>query len=347
MNELSDDEARRRESVSLDVVIPVYNEEAVLEQLFEKLSTVFSDERSRKRNISQVHFLFIDDGSTDGSARIIAEQLRNGFPGTLYRLTRNFGHQNAVSAGMSYATADVVGIIDADLQDPPEVLHEMIDTWRTGADVVFGERRKRKEAAFKVFCYWIYYRILSVLSETPLALDSGDFCLMDRKVVAALNALPERLRFVRGLRSWVGFRQVGLPYERDARAAGRSKYTLRRLYFLATDGIASMSIRPLRVAQLFTVLFGIGALGFLFLSLQRYLAYRPTGDRMALYFLVTYMVVSAASAANLICVYILSAYVGRTYLEVKNRPSFIVMEVVGERDPSPPSVGSRERAAGA
>ena len=324
------DSDRNRE-VGLDLVIPIYNEAAMIDPLFERLSQVFSKDALKLHGISLLRFILIDDGSTDESARMIGEKIQNGAPAVLLRLSRNFGHQNAISAGFRHTSHDVVAIIDADLQDPPEIILHMLKRWREGYDVVYGERRARKENFLKVFSYWLYYRILSFFSEIPVPLDSGDFSLLDRKVVEAMNALPETLRFPRGLRAWVGFRQAALPYERESRRAGSSKYTFRKLYYLATDGLASMSIRPLKAAQFASFIFAGLALLFSFFLLARFNRIASRDDS-TIWFLMICLVVSLAAFVNLFCIYVLSAYVGRTYLEVKRRPSYVIMEVIGDRD---------------
>jgi dolichol-phosphate mannosyltransferase len=200
----------------------------------------------------------------------------------------------------------------------------MVERWRRGADVVYGRRRKRRENPLKVACYWLFYRLVALLADIQIPLDSGDFCLMDRRVVLALRAVPEKLRFVRGLRAWVGFSQDGFDYDRPARQAGSSKYGLGRLYRLATDGVVSSSVRPLQIAQFFSLsyLFLALALGLLLLLRPQVLDVPPA-------LLVVYLLVVSGNFVQVFCVYILGAYVGRTYLEAKGRPSYVVMEVVG------------------
>jgi dolichol-phosphate mannosyltransferase len=250
----------------------------------------------------------------------------------VYRLSRNFGHPNAVSAGLDHADADVVAVLDADLQDPPELVLEMLDRWRKGVDVVFAQRRKRKEGVFKRAGYWAFYRLVSLLSDLEIPLDSGDFCLMDRRVVDAMRALPERLRFPRILRTWVGFKQAGIEYDRPERAAGKTKYNFWRLYQLATDGIASSSIRLLRVAQLFSfsfaVLTAILLVGLLFAIGSH------ADEPESLLILGGLILIAGGNFVITTYLYILGAYVGRTYLEAKGRPPYLIMEVVGDDDHS-------------
>ena len=311
---------------TLDLVIPVYNEAEVLGLLFDALDRTFSAANLASRQIERVRYLLVDDGSSDDSARIIAERIRLGAPAALYRLSRNFGHQSAVCAGLDATTADLVAILDADLQDPPEVVLEMIDRSREGYNVIFGIRRLRQENIGKRAGYWIFYRLIDALSDVKMPLDSGDFCLMDRQVLKALRDLPERLRFPRVLRAWVGFRQAGVEYDRPGRRAGASKYSFGKLYRLATDGIASASIRPLKIAQLSSFLLGVATL---ILTLTFVLMVIGVVEApLPLPFLVTYILITSGNALTLLCLYVINAYVGRTYLEVKGRPTYIVMEVV-------------------
>ena len=318
---------RRSDAVTLEVVIPVFNESTGLAALLERLDTCFSAAACARHGLAEVRFLFVDDGSTDRSASVLAEAIRGGFPATLFRLSRNFGHQAAVSAGLSESRAEIVAVMDADLQDPPEVLFEMVDAWREGADVAYAVRRGRKENFAKRAGYFLFYRLYRYLSEVDVPLDSGDFALLDRRVVDAMEELPEHLRFLRGLRTWVGFHQVPVPYERAAREYGRSKYGWSKLYQLATDGIAAMSVKPLRIVQfalitsaLVTVLLGGGLV--VAAAVARTLS--PT----EWWGMATILAILATSSLNLVCLYILSAYIGRTYLEAKARPAWIVREVV-------------------
>jgi polyisoprenyl-phosphate glycosyltransferase len=316
---------RREDPVTLDVVIPLWNEEEVLGPLLQRLKEAFSDENNARHGFRGVRFVMVDDGSRDRSAEIVAGEIARGLPALLCRLSRNFGHQNAVSAGLDRVDADVVAVIDADLQDPPELIPSMLQKWRDGYDVVYGQRRKRKESWPKVASYWLFYRLVALLADLDIPLDTGDFCLMDRRVVAALRALPEKLRFVRGLRTWVGFRQTGVEYDRPARRSGTTKYTFVRLYRLATDGVISSSVRPLQLAQVFSV-------SYLLLLLCGAGAFLWAPARVPGAILLAYLLIVTGNFVQVLCIYILGAYVGRTYLEVKGRPSYVVMEVVGDRN---------------
>jgi polyisoprenyl-phosphate glycosyltransferase len=326
--------AKREGLTSVDVVIPIWNEEEALPLLIGRLNAVFAPQRLADSRIRSVRYLFIDDGSRDRSAEILGREIERGLPAVLYRFSRNFGHQSAVAAGIDHSVAEVVVIMDADLQDPPELIPAMVERWREGHDVVYGQRRRRKENLFKVLCYAAFYRLIALLSEINVPLDSGDFCLMDRRVVRAISALPERLRFPRGLRAWVGFRQTGIEYDRPRRQAGKSKYNFARLYRLATDGVASSSIRPLKLAQVFSVSYVLLAflLGLLLL-LQQSVA---TNLKIPPVVLLGYLLIVTGNLVQVLCIYILGAYVGRTYLEVKGRPPYVVMEVLGDPHHPPP-----------
>lgn len=308
---------------TLDIIIPVYNEEAVLSYLFKELDKIFNDENLSDANIKKVNYIYIDDGSSDRSASLIKGFLEDGRDGQLIRFTRNFGHQNAVAAGIDHSSSDLVSIIDADLQDPPMVILEMVKKIAEGNDVVYGVRKRRKEGFFKVFCYWLYYRILSYFSELSIALDSGDFFVMNRVVADTIKRLPEKIRYTRGLKTWIGYKQVGYEYERHSRKAGKTKYPFSRLYDLATNGVTSLSIKPLRVTQLFSFLFSI-----LSVALSSFIVFLlfAKSNNQNVYFYITYLFISIIGTFIMMCLYVLSAYIGRTYIEVKGRPTYIMLE---------------------
>ncbi len=319
---------------SLDLIIPVYNESQGIHQLFERLNRVFREQPLESWKLSSVRFLFIDDGSSDDTAKIISGKILAGWNAKLLILSRNFGHQAAVGAGLDHATADFVAIMDGDLQDPPELVLDMVNRLNEGFDIVYGQRKTRQEPFYKRFLYSSFYRIASFLSEVYMPVDAGDFCAMRAPVVSALKQLPEKLRFHRGLRSWIGFRQSALAYDRPAREIGTSKYTWSKLYSLATDGIASLSIRPLRITQIMLFLSILVTLVFICLTIRMYFQSNRS-DSYLLWFLTTQGIITFTSSLQLFSQYILGAYVGRMYLEVKSRPSYIVMETVDET-----SVGS-------
>ena len=319
--------ARAPSFARFQLIIPMYDEEAVIPVLLPRLAAVFTPQRLAQAGVGGCEFLFVDDGSTDRSSAMLSEAIHDGFPARLVRLSRNFGHQAAVTAGLDACDADVVGIIDADLQDPPEEILRMLERWREGYHVVYGVRRERKESLFKRASYDVFYRALSFLSERLIPRDAGDFCVIDRRVVEALRALPERIRFLRGLRAWVGFRQIAHEYERMAREHGSPKYTFRKLYLLATDGLASSSIRPLRLTQLLSLIFFVAALGISGWALMASV-FGGSGDPVRSLLLASLAFTSIGFFLIFLCFYVIGAYLGRAYLEIKGRPSYVVMEVV-------------------
>jgi dolichol-phosphate mannosyltransferase len=250
------------------------------------------------------------------------------------KLSRNFGHQIAVTAGLEYADGDAVVLIDADLQDPPEVIPEMVAKWREGFEVVYGVRTSREgESPFKLWTARMFYRVINKLSEVPLPLDTGDFRLIDRKVVLALRRMRERYRLLRGMTSWVGFRQIALPYRRHRRFAGESKYPLRKMIALALDGILSFSVVPLRIVTALGLIMSVfSAIGIAYALIGRLF-----GDDWVPGWTMMFITVLFFGGIQFIFLGIIGEYVGRIYGEVKQRPLFLVSEVLG-----PPNFGSIE-----
>jgi dolichol-phosphate mannosyltransferase len=317
--------APRTQPVTLEVIVPVYDEAEMVSPLLDRLAAALAPEKLAEQGVTRARLTFVDDGSRDDTAALLARRIEEGLDARLLRFTRNFGHQSAVCAGLDRAEADLIAVMDADLQDPPELLLAMVARWRAGADVVFGRRRRRRGNPLKRFGYWAFYRLVVFLSEVDLPLDAGDFGLISQPVLQAMRALPERLRFPRGLRAWVGFRQEAIEYDRPERQAGSTKYRWAQLYRLATDGIASMSTRPLQAAQAGSFFFGLLTLAFLVMLLVGTLISTPSIPRP---FLLAYVLIAMGNAVLSFCLYILSAYVGRTYLEVKGRPAYVLLEVV-------------------
>ena len=315
---------RRSSRVSLEIVIPIYNEQEVLPALFEEFVRTFSAEARDQYGLSEVNCLFVDDGSQDASAATVSEARPTGLGVTLLRLSRNFGHQAAVSAGIAHSSADLIAVIDADLQDPPGCILEMIGRWREGYEVVYGQRRHRQEGFLKRFLYAAFYRIYRLLAPIDVPVDAGDFCLLSRRAADELNRLPEAVRFPRGLRAWIGFPQTAVEYDRPARAAGESRYGWRDLYRLATEGIASLSLRPLQLSQLLALIYLLLAIAGISGLLLNVFDFTDLRTQLNLVLVITLV----SNATVLFCMYILGAYLGRTYWEVKGRPAFIVQDVV-------------------
>lgn len=319
--------ARRDAAVTLDLVIPFLDEEAVLPALLDALANTFSPAAREALGIAGVRCLFVDDGSRDRSLALLREAQAgedDAFRVTVVRLSRNFGHQAAVTAGLAHAGADLVVVMDADLQDPPECVPDLVRAWREGADVVHAQRRSRQEDWLHRLGYAAFYRLYRWLSPIHVPVDSGDFCLLSRRVVEELNRLPEKVRFTRGLRTWIGFEQAVVPYDRPGRVQGRSRYGWWDLYRLATDGIASLSLRPLQLAQFLAILFLLLSLGLLVASALQLFDGLALESRVDLVLLL----VLAGNSLVLFCLYLLGGYVGRTYLEAKGRPTYVVAEVI-------------------
>src|SRR4051794_10660060 len=228
----------------LSIVLPCFNEQEVLPQTYARMRAMAGE---FERWGLDYELVFVNDGSSDTTTEALNRLAAQDRHVRAVHLARNFGHQAAVTAGLSVARGEVVAVMDCDLQDPPEILPQFLAKWREGFQVVYAVRKKRKEWFGKRLAYWMFYRLLAIVSELQIPLDSGDFCVMDRSAVDLLNSLPERQRFVRGLRTWVGLKQIGVEYERDSRAAGGPKYTLRRLVRLAMDGLVGFSGAPLRL----------------------------------------------------------------------------------------------------
>jgi len=307
----------------LSLIIPAFNEEENLPQLYERL-TAASDLWKMPFEV-----ILIDDGSTDKTLHMLRE-LHQKDPRFKYlSFSRNFGHQTAISAGLCYAAGDVVAILDADLQDPPEELPRFLDKWREGYQVIYGVRRKRKEHLLKRMSYFLFYRLMAWMSSIEIPLDAGDFCIMDRVVVDHLNQLPERNRFVRGLRSWIGYRQIGIPYERHSRFAGEVKYTLRKLIRLALDGIINFSYRPLEIVGAFGFLVAIFSfLGIVFFLLHRILDFKIFGysPQDVPGFTSLILAVLFIGGVQLFTLGLFGEYIGRIFDEIKQRPHYIVQE---------------------
>lgn len=312
---------------SLSVIVPCYNEEDSLPALFERIEKVSG---SWPENYEIV---CIDDGSNDRTVNLIREQNEKNSRWKLVILSRNFGHQAAVSAGLESVTGEVVAIIDADLQDPPELISDLIEKWREGFEVVYAVRKKRKEGIFKRVAYFCFYRLMKSMTDIEdFPLDSGDFSLLDRKVVDTLVAFPEKNRFLRGLRAWSGFRQVGLEYERSARFAGEPKYTFKKLFGLASDGLFSFSGVPLRLASFVGLIVSIfSAFGAMFFVVQKLYPdpFREMGLPIVPGFAATIVIILFLGGVQLLFLGVIGEYLNRIYTEVKGRPEFLVAEKVG------------------
>jgi dolichol-phosphate mannosyltransferase len=301
----------------ISIVIPLFNEEENVGELHRRLTWAL-------QTIGLTYeILYVNDGSRDETPWLLNALQREDARVVVLHLSRNFGHQPALSAGIDHAAGSAVILMDGDLQDPPEVLGQFIQRWQEGFQVVYAIREKRKEGVLKRAGYFVFYRLLRFMSDLDIPLDSGDFCLLDRRVVDALRDLPERLRFVRGLRTFVGFRQTGLRYERAARGAGRPKYTFRALLGLAMDGLVSFSNYPLRVVTQFGMLSALVALALTVWVTVDAIHSRTTPQGWA----STLIVVLFMGAIQMMSLGIMGEYIRRIFIESKGRPTYIVADV--------------------
>ncbi|MFK7827540.1 MAG: glycosyltransferase family 2 protein [Oligoflexales bacterium] len=307
----------KRKTVS--IVVPIYYEESLIDQLIKRFMSVINE---LEKNYDY-ELIFVNDGSTDESLTLLKKHqlIHKGIQ--IVDLSRNFGHQLAITAGIDYAKGDAVVVIDGDLQDPPEVILEMIKVWEQGAHVAYGVRNKRKgETFFKLITAKIFYRTLSWFSETDMPVDAGDFRLLDRRVVDQLKAIPERNRYIRGLVNWIGFKQVPISYSRDKRFAGTTKYSLRKMVRFAADGITGFSDKPLYIAGYFGAIFGILSMFFVLKVIWGYVS----GDEFVSGWASTITVICFLGSIQLAMLSILGQYVGRIYSEARQRPLYIVKD---------------------
>ncbi len=302
----------------LSVAIPLHNEESVLPELLRRILSVLDNLPGGPHEL-----LFVDDGSTDRTVALVHEAAERDPRIVLVALSRNFGHQAALSAALDHVTGDAVVVMDGDLQDIPEAIPGFVQRFHEGFDVVYAQRVGRKEAWPLRLCYFLFYRLMAKLSDIRLPLDTGDFGLMSRRVVDEIRRLPEHHRYLRGLRTWVGYRQTGIPVERSERHSGKSKYGFFRLLKLASDGIFAFSIVPIRAAAMLGAI-AVGAsmlFGFYAVLLKIALNKSPQGFT-ALLLLITFL-----SGVLLFFLGVIGEYVGRIYEETKRRPNYIVGEV--------------------
>lgn len=304
---------------TLSVVIPIFNEEETLQVLFTRLGEALGSLGE------DFEVIFVNDGSRDGSERMLRDfHVRDPRFRSIH-FSRNFGHQTAITCGFDHARGRAVVAMDGDLQDPPEVLKDMLALWRDGYDVVYAVRQKRKEGLVMRSAYKAFYWLLRKVSYLDIPLDSGDFSLIDRRVIDILKSMPERNRFVRGLRTWAGFRQIGYEYAREARFAGESKYSLGKLMKLAFDGLVSYSYVPLRLVSNVGLLVSATALGYMaYLVIARAFGGTPIEGWTS-----TVVIVLFLGGVQLLSLGVIGEYVGRIFEEVKHRPHYVVRETIG------------------
>jgi dolichol-phosphate mannosyltransferase len=309
-----------RYSPRYSIVIPVYNEAANIPELYRRLQTVIE-------RLDETELIFVDDGSRDNSLELIRHLQQQDSRVCYLSFARNFGHQVAVTAGLNFARGQAVIVIDADLQDPPELIPELVQRWQQGYQVVYAQRQQRlREHWFKrLTAYW-FYRLLRRLADVEIPIDTGDFCLMDRRVVDLLNTMPERNRYIRGLRAWVGFRQTAVAFDRAPRYAGSVKYTFGKSLALALTSLVGFSKVPLRLSTYLGL--ASGAVSLLMSLLVLYWRLFAPNSPLAGYTIIT-VVVFFLGAVQLISIGILGEYIGRIYEEIKGRPLYTLSEVGG------------------
>jgi len=301
----------------LSIVVPCFNEEAVLAETHKRLTSVLL-----QLGI-EYEIVYVDDGSRDNTRAVLREIHIADTHARVLRLSRNFGHQFAITAGIDNCVGDAVILIDADLQDPPEVIPSLIRKWLEGYHVVYAARQQRAgESSFKRWTAALFYRVMNGVSDTPIPLDTGDFRLMDRTVVESVRAMPERDRFLRGMISWIGFRQTAVLYRRDARFAGESKYPLWKMVRFASDGILSFSIAPLRLA----IWVGFSASLIALLVMAWAIYSRLFTNHWVTGWTTLMISVLFVGGVQLICLGIIGEYIGRIYGEAKGRPLYIIEE---------------------
>jgi len=304
--------------ITYSIIAPIYNELDNLPVLYRRVKEVMDSTRE------PWELILVDDGSTDGSTEIIRGLAKKDKQIRPIIFARNFGHQIAITAGWDHARGDAVVIIDADLQDPPELILEMAQKWKEGNEVVFAVRAEREgESWFKLWTASLFYRIIYRITDVKIPLDTGDFRLMDRKVVNVLKQMRERHRFPRGMSAWVGFKQVGVEYKRAARVAGETKYPFRKMFRLAINAVTSFSYFPLQVATFF----GFISAGVAALAIPVVVYMRITGSQAFFGQATTLIAVLFLGGVQLISLGILGEYIGRLYDEAKGRPLYIIREM--------------------
>ena len=304
----------------LSIAIPLHNEETVLPELLRRTLAALDQIAGGPHEV-----VFVDDGSTDRTFSLLEEAARQDSRIRAISLSRNFGHQAALTAALDHVSGDATVVMDGDLQDIPEVIPQFVERYHQGYDVVYAQRVRRKEPWPLRLCYFIFYRMMATLSDVQLPLDSGDFGLMSRRVIDQLRRMPEHHRYLRGMRSWVGFRQTGLPVEREERHSGKSKYSLLRLLKLATDGIFAFSIVPIRAAALLgAAVIAASMLYVLYALYYRFFLQQSPQGFTALIATVTFL-----SGVLLFFLGVIGEYVGRIYEEIKARPIYVIERVAG------------------
>ena len=305
----------------ISLVIPMYYEEQVAEECYRRTRNVLKSIEEYDYEI-----IFINDGSKDKTLEILETIAKEDNKVKVISFSRNFGHQSAVTAGLKYATGDAIIIIDADLQDPPELIPDMLKYWENGYDVIYGKRKKREgESAFKLLTAKVFYETLNKLSDVEIPKDTGDFRLVDKKVVDVVNNLPEHNKFLRGLFSWVGFRQYAYEYERKERFAGKTKYPLKKMMKLAKDGIFSFSTKPLKIVGGLGIISVIISIAILIYAI---LSYAYSWNNLTPGWTSIMCTITFLGGVILLSLWMIGEYIGRIYEETKQRPQYIIEKTI-------------------
>ena len=306
----------------ISVIIPTYNEEDVIEECYKQLSKNMNELDPKSYDYE---LIFVNDGSLDKSLEILKKISETDLKAKVISFSRNFGHESANMCGLKYSTGDAIVIIDADLQDPPEIIAEMIKQWENGYDVVYGKRRVRKgESHFKKFTSKVFYRFLNSLSDTNIPNDTGDFRLIDRKVVNSVLNMPENNKYLRGLISWCGYKQYALEYDRNPRYAGKTKYSIKKLIKLAIDGIISFSSKPLKMVGSLGAFSIICSVLLVIYALVSYF----TGRAIESGWTSLMITITFFTGIQLICLWVIAEYIARIFDNTKNRPEYIIDETI-------------------
>lgn len=306
----------------LSVIVPILNEERVLGEFFKRL------ENALITTCKNYEVIFIDDGSMDSSLDILKGFTKRNINIKIVSLSRNFGHQIALTVGLKFSSGDTAIMMDADLQDPPEIIPKFIEKWKEGYKIVYGIRKEREEGILKKLAYKLFYRFLRIMSKTNIPLDSGDFSLIDRRIIDLLNSMPEKARFLRGLRSWMGFKQIGVEYNRDRRYAGKPKYTLTKLFKLAFSGLISFSEFPLILISVIGTLIAIASLGYgTYIVLKRIMSGGTVIGWHTIVASITFL-----GGVQLLILGLIGAYITKIFDEIKQRPLFIIDQIIGFED---------------
>ena len=306
----------------VSIVIPMYNEQEVAEKCYEKIL----DTLKIIENKYDYEIIFVNDGSKDKTLEILKNIAQKNKKVKIISFSRNFGHQSAVTAGLKKVTGDAVVIIDADLQDPPELIPEMLKLWEEGNDIIYGKRKLRKgESKFKLLTASMFYKTLNALSDVEIPKNTGDFRLVDKNVVDVINLLPEHNKFLRGLFSWVGFKQIPLEYVREERYAGKTKYPLKKMLKLAQDGIFSFSIKPLKIVGTMGI---VSVVISVIILVYAILSYFCNWNNLTAGWTSLMVTITFLCGMILISLWMIGEYIGRIYDETRGRPQYIIKETI-------------------